>query len=76
MSGRARLGSLLLRVGPLTNLPKNEMDNFLRLQGQYEDRETGLYYNRHRYFCPIAGSLSAKIRSELKGQQSIRICRQ
>lgn len=28
----------------------NRVDNPIRLQGQYEDRETGLYYNRFRYF--------------------------
>jgi RHS repeat-associated protein len=33
----------------------DEIENPLRLQGQYEDRETGLYYNRHRYYDPIAG---------------------
>jgi RHS repeat-associated protein len=27
----------------------------LRFQGQYEDPETGLYYNRHRYYDPDAG---------------------
>ncbi|MCU6432911.1 DUF4150 domain-containing protein [Undibacterium sp. Jales W-56] len=26
----------------------------LRFQGQYEDEETGLYYNRHRYYDPDA----------------------
>jgi RHS repeat-associated protein len=31
------------------------VDNPIRLQGQYADPETGLYYNRHRYFCPHAG---------------------
>jgi RHS repeat-associated protein len=31
------------------------IDNPIRLQGQYADPETGLYYNRHRYFCPHAG---------------------
>lgn len=25
---------------------------WLRLQGRYEDRETNLYYNRHRYYDP------------------------
>ena len=28
----------------------NRVDNPIRLQGQYEDGETGLYYNRHRYY--------------------------
>jgi RHS repeat-associated protein len=32
-----------------------EVHNPLRLQGQYEDEETGLHYNRHRYFDAVAG---------------------
>jgi RHS repeat-associated protein len=28
----------------------------LRFQGQYEDAETGLYYNRHRYYDPETGT--------------------
>jgi RHS repeat-associated protein len=31
------------------------VDNPIRLQGQYADSETGLSYNRHRYFDPHAG---------------------
>ena len=30
-------------------------DNNLRFQGQYYDDETGLHYNRHRYYNPISG---------------------
>jgi RHS repeat-associated protein len=33
----------------------NEVNSPIRLQGQYEDGETGLHYNRHRYFEPVAG---------------------
>ncbi|WP_380180405.1 RHS repeat-associated core domain-containing protein [Kalamiella sp. sgz302252] len=33
-----------------------QTDNPLRYQGQYYDRETGLYYNRHRYYNPECGS--------------------
>ncbi|MFT4173775.1 MAG: RHS repeat-associated core domain-containing protein [Rhodocyclaceae bacterium] len=29
--------------------------NPLRFQGQYEDHETGLHYNRHRYYDPGSG---------------------
>ncbi len=29
--------------------------NPLRLQGQYADAETGLHYNRHRYYDPVIG---------------------
>ena len=25
----------------------------IRLLGQHHDRETGLYYNRHRYYDPV-----------------------
>nr|WP_259649304.1 RHS repeat-associated core domain-containing protein [Delftia sp. UME58] len=25
----------------------------IRLPGQYHDRETGLYYNLHRYYDPV-----------------------
>lgn len=32
--------------------------NPLRLQGQYEDSETGLHYNRHRYYAPRLGQFS------------------
>ncbi len=28
----------------------------IRLPGQHHDRETGLYYNRHRYYDPMVGS--------------------
>ena len=29
--------------------------NAIRAQGQYHDEETGLYYNRHRYYDPYLG---------------------
>ncbi|WP_421849494.1 RHS repeat-associated core domain-containing protein [Marinomonas sp.] len=32
-----------------------EIDSPLRFQGQYFDSETGLHYNRHRYYNPNAG---------------------
>ncbi len=31
------------------------VDNPLRFQGQYYDPETGLHYNRHRYYNPANG---------------------
>jgi RHS repeat-associated protein len=32
-----------------------EIENNLRLAGQYFDKETGLYYNYHRYYDPVTG---------------------
>jgi RHS repeat-associated protein len=34
---------------------EQRVENPLRLQGQYADEETGLYYNRFRYFDPVSG---------------------
>lgn len=38
--------------GRVCKLDKAEVRQPLRFQGQYEDEETGLYYNRHRYYDP------------------------
>ncbi|AOX99261.1 hypothetical protein BJP62_01610 [Jeongeupia sp. USM3] len=36
------------------------MQNPLRFQGQYADEETGLHYNRHRYYDPEVGRFVSK----------------
>ncbi len=41
--------------GRIYRYETREIEQPLRFQGQYEDEETGLYYNRHRYFDPDAG---------------------
>jgi len=38
-----------------TYLNDDIIDNPLRFQGQYFDEESGLYYNRHRYYNPDIG---------------------
>ncbi len=38
--------------GRIHKLDKNDVRQPLRFQGQYEDEETGLYYNRYRYYDP------------------------
>jgi RHS repeat-associated protein len=38
--------------GKIDKLKINEVHNPIRMQGQYEDEETGLYYNRYRYYDP------------------------
>ncbi len=41
--------------GGIAELYADEVKQPIRLQGQYADAETGLYYNRHRYFDAEAG---------------------
>jgi len=41
--------------GEVTRLHASHTGNALRLQGQYFDEETGLHYNRHRYYDPHIG---------------------
>jgi RHS repeat-associated protein len=46
------------RVGPWgagVDVTSTTADNAIRLQNQYCDAETGLHYNRHRYYDPEAG---------------------
>jgi RHS repeat-associated protein len=45
--------------GKVASLPVHRVDQPLRLQGQYEDEETGLCYNRYRYYdADIGGFVS------------------
>ena len=41
--------------GQIARLDVNSVDNPLRFQGQYFDQESGLHYNRHRYYNPDNG---------------------
>ena len=41
--------------GNVAVLEFDEVENNLRFQGQYFDEETGLHYNRHRYYNPNTG---------------------
>lgn len=41
--------------GRVIGQDNDRQDNKLRLQGQYADDETGLYYNRFRYYDPEVG---------------------
>ncbi|MEO8488446.1 RHS repeat-associated core domain-containing protein [Pseudomonas sp.] len=41
--------------GKISRLDVGKIDNPLRFQGQYFDPESGLHYNRHRYYNPDIG---------------------
>ncbi|AGE25325.1 Rhs family protein [Pseudomonas poae RE*1-1-14] len=41
--------------GHISRLDVDKIDNPLRFQGQYFDEESGLHYNRHRYYNPDVG---------------------
>ncbi|MGZ2747564.1 RHS repeat-associated core domain-containing protein [Burkholderia stagnalis] len=42
--------------GPAETESPHAFDQPLRFQGQYFDEESGLHYNRHRYYDPASGS--------------------
>ena len=46
--------------GALALAHVNEVENPLRFQGQYYDSETGLHYNRHRYYDPNCGQFTTQ----------------
>ena len=56
--------------GKLTELRHGNgkrLEQPLRFQGQYHDRESGLHYNRHRYYNPETGRYLTLDPSKLKG---------
>lgn len=54
-SGEIMWSARYRAYGNLAALDVSEIDNPLRFQGQYFDAETGLHYNRHRYYNPGTG---------------------
>lgn len=54
-SGEIMWSAKYRAYGNLAVLDVSEIDNPLRFQGQYFDAETGLHYNRHRYYNPSTG---------------------
>ncbi len=49
-------GNLLNEENP------HQLQQLIRLPGQQYDEESGLYYNRHRYYDPLQGDISLRIR--------------
>jgi len=54
-SGEIMWSAKYRAYGNLVAIDVAEIDNPLRFQGQYFDAETGLHYNRHRYYNPGTG---------------------
>ncbi|STM18278.1 rhsA [Escherichia coli] len=54
-------GNLLNEENP------HQLQQLIRLPGQQYDEESGLYYNRHRYYDPLQGGISLRIRLGLRG---------
>ena len=49
------------------------IDNQLRFQGQYLDEETGLHYNRHRYYDPHSGRFVSNDPIKLAGGNNLQV---
>jgi len=47
--------------------------NPIRFQGQYWDEETGLHYNRYRYFDPISGRFVSEDPIKLRGGLNLQL---
>ncbi len=56
-SGTVKWAASYTAWGAINKLHVDAVDQPIRLQGQYEDVETGHHYNRHRYFDPHSGGL-------------------
>jgi len=57
--------------GRVEALPVGDIRQPLRMQGQYHDEETGLYYNRHRYFDPHTCSFISQDPIGLAGGENL-----
>lgn len=55
VAGGVRWAASYTTWGKISKYYVNAVENPLRLQGQYEDCESELVYNRHRYFDPYCG---------------------
>ncbi|WP_332309437.1 RHS repeat-associated core domain-containing protein [Burkholderia ubonensis] len=53
---------------------RSEAGNPIRFQGQYHDDETGLHYNRYRYYDPTSGRFVSKEPIGLTGGINVYQC--
>ncbi|WP_375140079.1 RHS repeat domain-containing protein [Pseudomonas sp. IPO3778] len=57
--------------GGLEALSPNQVEQNLRFQGQYHDRESGLYYNTFRYYDPAVGRFTTQDPIGLMGGENL-----
>ncbi|MBP5107644.1 RHS domain-containing protein [Pseudomonas protegens] len=57
--------------GGLEALSPNTVEQNLRFQGQYHDRESGLYYNTFRYYDPAVGRFTTQDPIGLAGGENL-----
>ncbi|MGG1926752.1 RHS repeat-associated core domain-containing protein [Enterobacter soli] len=76
MSGGRVVWSAMLRsYGQVHHVDTAGINQPLRFQGQYHDAESGLYYNRHRYYDPGVGRyLSPDPVGLAGGAESVCVC--
>nr|WP_320189793.1 RHS repeat-associated core domain-containing protein [uncultured Desulfobacter sp.] len=58
--GAVKWGVRYTAWGRIAEVYVEEVENPIRLQGQYEDEETGLHYNRYRYYDPYVGVFTSR----------------
>ena len=63
------------RLDPWGNVEQefnpHDIEQSIRLPGQHQDKETGLYYNRHRYYDPNIGAYVNQDPIGLKGGENL-----
>ena len=60
-------GNLLNEENP------HQLQQLIRLPGQQYDEESGLYYNRHRYYDPLQGRYITQDPIGLKGMEFLSV---
>ena len=69
--GEVKWGVRYTVWGGIAEVYVNDVENPIRLQGQYQDGETGLYYNRHRYYDPNIGQFISRDPIGLAGSENL-----
>lgn len=70
-AGAAAWQGIFKAWGNLVALDEARIEQRLRFQGQYLDSETGLHYNRFRYYCPGIGRFASQDPLGLAGGSNV-----